>query len=181
MTSLRNAFIAGVSALGIVAAAAPAEAASTTIAGIKTSDIQTVGWHGGGGRSWGGGGRSFGGGWNGGNRFSNRGWGGGRNWGGPRYGYYRGYRGHRGGNWGGYAAAGVLGLAAGAAIASPYYGGYGYGDDYYDGGYGYRSYGYARPYYGYSRAYYGGAECQVISRRYDRYGNPVRVVRYRPC
>ncbi len=38
-------------------------------------------------------------------------------------------------------------LAATAATASPYYGGYGYG-----GGYGYNSYGYAPVTYGYSAA-----------------------------
>ncbi|GLK69573.1 hypothetical protein [Hansschlegelia plantiphila] len=177
MTSLHNAIIAGVSALGLGAATLPAEAASPssgkTIAGVNYSDIQPVafrgghggghGWGGGGGRGWGGG-HYAGRGWGGGGRH----WGGG-GWGGPRYGYYRGYRHH---NYGGYAAAGIVGLAAGAALAGPY--GYGYDDDYYDrGGYGGR--------YGYSRAYYGGAECQVITRGRDYNGRPVRVIRYRPC
>jgi hypothetical protein len=180
MTSFRNALIAGVSALGVVAGSMPAMAASAkaepTVGGVKMSDIQQVRWRGGGRGGWSGGGRGY------------RSWGGG----GRRY-YGGGYGRHRGYGYGGYAAAGILGLAAGAAIASPY-GGYGYGDGYYgdDGYYGGRSYSYYdRPYRragygygyggGYSRAYYGGAECQVISRQRDRYGNRVKVIRYRPC
>jgi hypothetical protein len=181
MTSFRNALIAGVSALGVVAGSMPAMAASAksepTVGGVKMSDIQQVdrrGWGGGRG-GWGGGGRGY----------YRSGWGGGRGWGGGGRRYYGGYR-HRGYGYGGYAAAGILGLAAGAALASPGYG-YGYGDGYYgdDGYYGGRSYSYYdRPYrrsYGYSRAAYGGAECQVISHRRDRYGYPVKVIRYRPC
>ncbi|MFJ5488463.1 hypothetical protein ACIKTA_12995, partial [Hansschlegelia beijingensis] len=105
----------------------------------------------GGGRHWGGGGRHWGGGWG-------------------RPGYYGRHRyyGHRHRYYGGYAAAGILGLAAGAALASPYY----YDDDYYYGG----------PYYGYGyrRAYYG-PECKVITRTRDRRGRPIEVIRYRPC
>jgi hypothetical protein len=63
-----------------------------------------------------------------------------------RYHGGRGYYGHyHGGRTAAVLGAGILGLAAGAAIASrPYYGGYGYapayygpGPAYYDGGYGY--------------------------------------------
>ncbi|MFC7052997.1 hypothetical protein ACFQI3_09895 [Hansschlegelia quercus] len=172
MTSFRNALIAGVSALGVVAGSMPAMAASAksepTVGGVKMSDIQEVrhGWGGGGGgRGWGGGGRGYRSGWGGGGR------------------YYGGYGRHRG-YYGGYAAAGILGLAAGAAIASPYRYGYGYGDGYYyDDGYYGRPYSYYdRPYRrGYTRAYYGGAECQVISRQRDRHGYPIKVIRYRPC
>ena len=64
------------------------------------------------------------------------------------------------------AGACALGVAVGAAAASPYY----YDDDYYDDD-GY----YAAP------RVYRGAECQVVSRRRDVDGRPVRVIRYRPC
>lgn len=185
MRSVSKMIVAGACALGVSVAAMPAEAAqrgegrstvapSNTIAGIRYDQIQKVdrrgGWRGGGfrgGRGWGGGGRRhFGGGGWGGRRY----YGGGRRyygggWGGRRY--YGGYRRHRG--YGGYYAAGALGLVTGGLIASSYY----------DRPYGY----YDRPYYGdgyYRRAYYG-SECQVIVRKRDRYGRPIRVVRYRPC
>lgn len=179
MTSLKTALVAGASALGVAIASMPAEAApaSRTVGGVDMRNIQTVGWHGGGGRGggfhgggfhgggWGGGGRHWGGGgWGGGGRhWAGGGWrGGGYGWRGgyPRYGYYRGY--HRG--YGGYYAAGLFGLAAGAALASPYY----YGDDYYDDGY-------------YAPRRYYGAECQVISYRHTYDGRSIRVIRYRPC
>lgn len=177
MMKLQNAVVAGACALAVSAAPATVQAApaakgqSNSVAGISMKDIQEVG-RGGGGRGWGGGGRSFGGrGWGGGQRFSGRrGWGGrswaghrgwgGRSWrGGGRY-YNR--RGYGWGWWPAYAAAGVV---AGAAIASPYY----YDDGDYDDGY-----------YEPRRAY-RGSECQVITKRRDVEGRPVRVVRYRPC
>jgi hypothetical protein len=65
------------------------------------------------------------------------------------YGYHGGGYYHGGGNWGLPLAAGIAGLAVGAALADnhPYYGGYGYS-------YGYPSYGYSYGYpaYGYSYA-----------------------------
>ena len=67
------------------------------------------------------------------------GWGGGHYYHGGGYRYY----GH-GGNPGVAIAAGIAGLAVGAAIASPH--GY-YGGGYYGAGYGYPAYGY--PAYGY--------------------------------
>ena len=93
-------------------------------------------------------------------------------------GYHHGYYGHEGGwhhggNGAGVAvAAGLLGLAAGAAIASdhpryyserPYYGGGYYGGGYYDGGYG-----------------YGYETCVSHRRIWDPYigGYVVRSVRY---
>jgi hypothetical protein len=69
--------------------------------------------------------------------------------------------GWRGGGWrGGWGWGGVgLGLAAGAlfgaAIAAPYYGGYGYGPGYYGYNPGYYGY-YAPAYYAPYPAYYGG-------------------------
>jgi hypothetical protein len=63
-----------------------------------------------------------------------------------RGGYYGGYRHHRD-NGGAAVAAGVLGLALGAAIASDH----GYGHSYYNRGYGY----YGGPaYYDYGPGYY---------------------------
>lgn len=183
MTSLHKAIIAGACALGVGATAAPAWAApqpkssGNSIAGISMKDIQDVGRRGGGG--WGGGGRSFGGrGFGGGGRsFGGRSWGGrgfargGRSWGGRGYGYRSGWRGNRYGyrrGYGGYYGAGIVGLAAGAALASPYY----YDDDYY---------GYDDGYYAASPRVYRGAECQYISKRRSYDGRRVNVVRYRPC
>lgn len=83
------------------------------------------------------------------------------------YGYYHGGYGHGyGRGWGGAAlAAGVLGLAAGAAIAGshPYY----YGGPYYAG-----------PYYG--PGYYGYGACIGQRRIWDPYvgGYVVRSFRY---
>ncbi|GLK80819.1 hypothetical protein [Methylopila turkensis] len=189
MTSIRNAFLAGVCALAVGFGSMPAEAASSnrgdrapaanTIAGVPYDQIQTVGRRGGGwrGGGWRGGGHR---GWRGGGYRGAR-WGGGRHWGGGRY-YGRGwggrryYYGHRHRNYGGYAAAGILGLAAGAAIAGN---GYGYYDrPYYGGGYGYYDRPYRRGYY--SRAYYGG-QCKVLQTRRDYYGRRYTVARYRPC
>ena len=92
-------------------------------------------------------------------------------------GYHHGYYGHGGGWHGGNGtgvavAAGLLGLAAGAAIASdhphyygggPYYGGGYYGGGYYGGGYG-----------------YGYGTCVSHRRIWDPYmgGYIVRSVRY---
>jgi hypothetical protein len=59
------------------------------------------------------------GGWGGGYR---GGWGGG-GWHGGGWGGYRGGWGRPGWGWGGFG----VGMLAGAAIAAPYYGGYGYG------------------------------------------------------
>lgn len=88
-------------------------------------------------------------------------------WGGRGYnGGYHGY--HRGGGAGWAVGAGILGLAAGAAIASssrPYYGGYG-------GGYGY----YAPP--PPPPGYYGGGYCRSAW-RWDGYIG--RYVRVRYC
>lgn len=87
-----------------------------------------------------------------------------------RRGYRGGYRGHRhGGNAGGYAAAGVLGLAAGALIAGS--ANRGYDDEYYDAP-PRRVYVERRPAY---------RQCEVVRYREDRYGDPVRVITYRPC
>lgn len=75
-------------------------------------------------------------------------------------GYYNGHRHHDHDNDAGVAvAAGVIGLALGAALASSYDNDRGYYNrGYYDRGYYDR--GYSRPYYGngyYSRPYYGGS------------------------
>lgn len=70
-------------------------------------------------------------------------------------GYYGGghrYYGHHGSNAGAAVAAGVVGLALGAALASP--GPY-YGSGYYRGGYGYPAYGYGYPASGYGYPAYG--------------------------
>jgi len=90
-----------------------------------------------------------------------------------RHGGYYGHGGWHGNGAGVAVAAGILGLAAGAAIASdhphyyydrPYYGGY-YGPAYYDGGYGYG---------------YGYGSCISHRRVWDPYmgGYVVRSVRY---
>ncbi|HEY0293466.1 MAG TPA: hypothetical protein VGC51_14220 [Hansschlegelia sp.] len=110
MNKLSNLILAGACSLGMAFSAIPAEAASgapATIAGVPMDQIQTVDHRRGGGRGghggWGnhGGGRHHGG------------------WGRDRHrGYYgRGYGGHHRSHTGRYVAAGVLGLAAGAAIA----------------------------------------------------------------
>jgi hypothetical protein len=130
MKKILTGAVAALTACGALAVAAPAAAQS----------------HGRGGGHWSGGhSGSHGGQWSGGR---SDGWGGHHgSWAGSRGGY--GYRDHyRGGSWGGGAlAAGVLGLAAGAALSGAYAP---YGD-----GYGYYDYGpYCRtvvqwnPYYG---------------------------------
>jgi hypothetical protein len=109
---------------------------------LTAAPVQARGWGNGGNHSWGGhGGHNWGGhNWGGGH------WGGGHNWGRHWGGGHWGGRGYWGGGWGypgGYyyddsaaiLGAGILGLAAGAAIAS----------DRYDDGYsdwGYDPYGY---------------------------------------
>jgi hypothetical protein len=116
---------------------------------LASAPVQARGWGGGhGGGHWGGGhgGGHWGGGHGGGHWRGGGHWGGGHNWNrgwgrshwrGGGWGYYPGYW---GGGWGGYdggdvAIAGILGLAAGAAIASDRY------DDGYDD-WGYDPYDY---------------------------------------
>lgn len=82
---------------------------------------------------------------------------------------YYGHR-HRGGNTGGYLAAGALGLATGAIIA-----GAARDRDYDDGYYAPR-----RVYVDEPRRYYS-RRCEVVRWGENRYGEPVRIVRYRPC
>ncbi|GLK75785.1 hypothetical protein GCM10008171_10390 [Methylopila jiangsuensis] len=86
--------------------------------------------------------------------------------------YGGGYRHHhhRGDRAAGYAAAGVLGLAAGALIAgSASRDRYDYEDDYYA----------PRRVYVERPRYYN--RCKVVRWGEDRWGEPVRVVTYRPC
>ncbi|MFD1331626.1 hypothetical protein ACFQ4O_06385 [Methylopila musalis] len=85
--------------------------------------------------------------------------------------YGGGYRHrHRGDRAAGYAAAGVLGLAAGALIAgSANRDRYSYEDDYYA----------PRRVYVERPRYYN--RCKVVRWGEDRWGEPVRVVTYRPC
>jgi hypothetical protein len=91
----------------------------------------------------------------------------------PYGGWHGGYS-HGGGHWGGghwggggAVAAGILGLAVGAAIASPHYD-YGYGPAYYDGGPAYGPGGYA------------DGTCYARQRVWDPYvgGYVVRAVPY---
>jgi opacity protein-like surface antigen len=112
------------------------------------------------------------------------------------YGYYGGYY-HHNDVAGPALAAGILGLAVGAAVASssrPYYAypsygyGYGYAPSYYGyapGYYGYApapSYRYA-PSYGYAPGYgYGGGYCQAGRWVWDPYvGRRVWVNSAYPC
>jgi len=83
--------------------------------------------------------------------------------------------------WGGVGIGLAAGALVGAALASPYYGGY-YGYDYpaYGYGYAYPSYSYGYDYpsydynsYGYAPAYYGGDGYGGYSgRRFYAYGGP---------
>jgi hypothetical protein len=115
MSNVKKKIVASVAAialgLGLAAPTTPASAGQWHGGG--------GGWHGGGGGWHGGGGGWHGGGWGGG------GWrGGGWRGGGWTGGYYGGWGGCGWGNcWGPAVGLGVLGLAAGTAIASaPYYG-----------------------------------------------------------
>jgi hypothetical protein len=86
-------------------------------------------------------------------------------------GYYGGWHGG-GSNWGLPLAAGIAGLAVGAAIAHPYY-----SSGYY--GYAYPAYGYAYPAYGYG---YGPAYCQGGRWVWDPYyRRNVWVTQAYPC
>lgn len=96
-------------------------------------------------------------------------------------------------------AAGVLGLALGAAIASNnhsnssrYYSGSSYGNGYYSNGYdnrygygsGYGSgYGYGYGYDSYGRGYDSsyGRTCERDTRTWDRYGRPVIIRQQYSC
>jgi hypothetical protein len=118
---------------GVSGAGAAPLSASISLRDATPQAVETVQWRGAGWRGgWGGGWRGgWGGGWRG-------GWGGG--W-------------HRG--WGGLGLGLAAGAIVGGALAAPYYGGYGYNDDY---GYSPAYYGdyYAPTYYGYDGGYYGG-------------------------
>ncbi|MFD1701549.1 hypothetical protein ACFSCV_00875 [Methylopila henanensis] len=141
MTSFIKLGLAGACAFGMAFGSLPAQAAwvgsAAAVQTAKTSSIETVGWR-------------------------------------ERRGYYRGggrhyhYHRHRrgGGNAAGYAAAGILGLAAGAAIA-----GSASRDRYYDEGP-------RRVYVEEPRRY---RQCRVTRWGENRYGDPVRVTSYRPC
>lgn len=90
-------------------------------------------------------------------------------------GYHGGYRGHyRGGGAGWAVGAGILGLAAGAALASNR-GYYGYAPGYYAPAYGYAP-GYYAPPPGY---YYGGRGYCRSDWRWDGWAH--RYVRVRYC
>lgn len=112
MNRISNFIVAAACSLGMALSAMPAEATSAgvpTVGGVPVDQIQTVDHRRGGGHGGRHGGR---GGWgNHGGGHHNGGWRG------DRRGYYgRGHGGHRS-HTGRYVAAGVLGLAAGAAIA----------------------------------------------------------------
>ncbi|MBB3973923.1 hypothetical protein [Hansschlegelia beijingensis] len=115
MNKISTLIVSGVCSLGMTLGVAPAQASSVsvpTVAGVPMDQIQTVGH------------RSHRGGHYGGGRHGHRGWGhrGGWRHGGwdrGHRGYYgHGYRRHHRNHTGRYIAAGVLGLAAGAAIAN---------------------------------------------------------------
>jgi hypothetical protein len=97
-------------------------------------------------------------------------------WRGGRGGYHGRYH---GGRTGVAIGAGILGLAAGAAIASNrgYYGGggYGYAPGYYRSGYGYAPGYYGG--YGYAPGYYAGPYCRS-GWRWDGWARAYVRVRY---
>jgi hypothetical protein len=99
-------------------------------------------------------------------------------WHGGYHGYYGGWRGghgHGGDDWVWGLGAGLAGFALGAAVASPYYGGY-YG---YPGYYGYGGPYYGGPYYGgYYPGYYGYGQCVGTRRYWDGYYGRWVVQRY---